>query len=57
MWCLYELGGEVKVFLEIEKQYLTTFNSEEVGFSLAYLADIFQALNVLNLKLQKEAQL
>ncbi|XP_068207585.1 protein FAM200B-like [Palaemon carinicauda] len=50
---LYELREEVVLFLEIEQnEYLTTFNSEEVGLSLAYLADIFEALNVLNRQLQ-----
>ncbi|XP_068247855.1 protein FAM200C-like [Palaemon carinicauda] len=50
---LYELREEVALFLEIEQnEYLATFNSEEVGLSLAYLVDIFEALNVLNRQLQ-----
>ncbi|XP_071527805.1 zinc finger BED domain-containing protein 5-like [Panulirus ornatus] len=52
LWCLYELREE-KTFLEAEeKQCLTTFNFDEVNFSLAYLADVYQVLNDLNLKLQ-----
>ncbi|XP_068204577.1 zinc finger BED domain-containing protein 5-like [Palaemon carinicauda] len=50
---LYELREEVALFLKIEQnEYLATFNSEEVGLSLAYPTDIFEALNVLNRQLQ-----
>lgn len=50
---LYELRDEVTMFLEIEKSdYLASFKSEEAILSLAYLADIFEALNALNRQLQ-----
>ena len=50
----YELKDEVKLFLEDQKKFdlLAILHSEEFELSLAYLVDIFQALNKLNRQLQ-----
>ncbi|CAG9837657.1 unnamed protein product [Diabrotica balteata] len=50
---LYELKEEVILFLEKEKHdFFTMFKDDTFQWRLAYLADIFDALNELNLKLQ-----
>lgn len=51
---LYELKSEVEVFLMAQNKnnLHEEFVKEEFVFSLAYLADFFEALNNLNLKLQ-----
>lgn len=51
---LYELKNEVEIFLlSQEKNNLCDqFTNEKIVFSLAYLADLFEMLNVLNMKLQ-----
>ena len=50
----YELKDEVKLFLEDQKKFdlLAILHPEEFELSLAYLVDIFEALNKLNRKLQ-----
>lgn len=51
---LYELKEEVTLFLEFKERndLLQMFNNEEFQCRLAYLTDMFEALNQLNLKLQ-----
>ncbi|KRZ65670.1 SCAN domain-containing protein 3 [Trichinella papuae] len=51
---IYELREAVAEFLEQRgrRTMCRAFKSEHFQFSLAYLADIFEALNSLNLKLQ-----
>ena len=50
---VYEMREEVKVFLEDQrKQDLLSFTSDSFQLALAYLVDIFEALNVLNRLLQ-----
>ncbi|CAG9790709.1 unnamed protein product [Diatraea saccharalis] len=51
---LYELREEVILFLEFKENnnFLQLFKDEQFQWKLAYLADIFGALNQLNLKLQ-----
>ena len=51
---LHELKEEVAVFLDLRKKrnLLEKFQSQDFQQSLAYLVDIFQALNALNLQLQ-----
>ena len=50
----FELRSEIKQFLEIEKKatFLKFFSDESWLRSLAYLADIFEQLNKINLRLQ-----
>ena len=52
---LHELK-EVAVFLDTRKKrnFLEKFQSQGFQQSLAYLVDIFQALNTLNLQLQEK---
>ena len=51
---VYELRDEVKLILATEdKENMSAFNKEVFEASLAYLADIFEALNILNKKLQR----
>ncbi|KRX11321.1 Uncharacterized protein T07_15217, partial [Trichinella nelsoni] len=51
---IYELREAVAEFLEQRgrRTMCRAFKSEHFQLSLAYLADIFEALNSLNLKLQ-----
>src|SRR5258705_4214249 len=51
---LYELKSEVEIFLLSQKinDLYDAFTNDYFIFSLAYLSDIFEALNNLNLKLQ-----
>ncbi|CAG9791495.1 unnamed protein product [Diatraea saccharalis] len=50
---LFELRDEVTLFLENQKSELCNeFKSPSVQVALAYLSDIFDSLNSLNLKLQ-----
>ncbi len=51
---VYNLREEIKVFLETKKsQYVCFFEDAKWCSCLAYLADIFEKLNLLNLKLQE----
>ena len=49
-----EMKDEIKLFLEFKnkEEFLSYFNDNNWITSLAYLADIFEKLNILNLKLQ-----
>ena len=50
---LFEMKDEIKLFLEFKnKEFLSYFNYSNWITSLAYLTDIFEKLNILNLKLQ-----
>ena len=50
---VYGLKDEVSIFLESQgKQDLLPFQSQEFQLAMAYLVDIFEALNCLNLLLQ-----
>ena len=51
---LYELREEVAIFLDSQQKadIHDKFQAESFQLSLAYLVDIFEALNALNLKLQ-----
>lgn len=51
---LYELKEEVSLFLDHQnkKELLEIFTDKKFQLSLAYLGDIFEFLNNLNLKLQ-----
>ena len=51
---VYDLKDEVSIFLESQGQQdlLLTFQSEEFQLAMAYLVDIFEVLNRLNLLLQ-----
>ena len=51
---IFELGGEVKLFLVAKQKHdlLLAFGGDGFSTYLAYLADIFEALNQLNKKLQ-----
>ena len=51
---VYEMKDELKLFLEAhgKQDLLRSFTSEGFQLQLAYLVDIFQALNNLNLLLQ-----
>ena len=51
---LYELRQEVATFLDSQQKadLHDKFQSEGFLLSLAYLVDIFEALNAINLKLQ-----
>ncbi len=49
---VFELRGELKLFLEMQgKDYLLSHFNMVLWEPLAYLADIFEQLNRLNLKL------
>ena len=52
--CVFELKDEIKLFLEVQgkQDLLVYFNDKEWLERLAYLADIFEQQNRLNLKLQ-----
>ncbi|XP_029650330.1 protein FAM200A-like [Octopus sinensis] len=52
---LYELQEEVVIFLDLQQKadLHDKFWSEGFQLSLAYLVDIFEALNALNLKLKR----
>lgn len=52
---VFELREEVKLFLSATNKVdmLSAFNKEGFEARLAYLADIFEALNDLNKKLQR----
>ena len=52
--CIFELREEVKLFLVAKQKHdlLLAFGGDEFSTYLAYLADIFEALNQLNKKLQ-----
>ena len=49
-----EMKDEIKLFLEFKnkEEFLSYFNDNNWITSLAYLADIFEKLNIINLKLQ-----
>ncbi|XP_064104359.1 zinc finger BED domain-containing protein 5-like [Macrobrachium nipponense] len=51
---LYELREEVAIFLDSQQKadFHDNFQSEGFQITLAYLVDIFEALNAVNLKLQ-----
>ena len=51
---VYDMREEVRLFLESHRKedLLMTFTSEGFQLTLAYLADIFESLNHLNLLLQ-----
>ena len=51
---VYEMKDEIQAFLEFKnkREFLSYFNDDKWMNSLAYLADIFEKLNCLNLKLQ-----
>ncbi|XP_076053707.1 zinc finger BED domain-containing protein 5-like [Oratosquilla oratoria] len=53
---LYELREEVEIFLDSQQKVdlYDKFQSEGFHATLAYLVDIFEALNAVNLKLQKK---
>ena len=51
---VFEMKGEIKLFLEIqERKYLVVyFEDEACNKRVAYLADIFDQLNKIHLKIQ-----
>ena len=51
---VFEMKDEIKLFLEFKNknEILSYFNDDNWITSLAYLADIFEKLNILNLKMQ-----
>ena len=51
---VFEMKDEIKLFLEFKnkEEFLSYFNDNNWITSLAYVADIFEKLNILNLKLQ-----
>ena len=50
---VFGMKDEIKLFLKFKnKEFLSYFNDNNWITSLAYLADIFEKLNILNLKLQ-----
>ncbi|XP_014776200.1 zinc finger MYM-type protein 6-like [Octopus bimaculoides] len=53
---LYELREEVAIFLDLQHKadLHDKFQSEGFQLSLAYLVDIFEALDALNFKLQRK---
>jgi hypothetical protein len=53
---VYALKQEIPIFLECGKkeQLHEAFRSARFQFSLAFIADLFEALNALNLKLKGE---
>ncbi|XP_029638825.1 protein FAM200B-like [Octopus sinensis] len=53
---LYELREEVAIFLDLQQKadLHDKFQSEGFQLSLAYLVDIFEALNAFDLKLQEK---
>ena len=53
---VYDLKDEASIFLESQRQQdiLLPFQSEEFQLAMAYLVDIFKALNRLNLLLQNK---
>ncbi|XP_042224418.1 protein ZBED8-like, partial [Homarus americanus] len=52
--CVFEMKDEIRFFLEVQEKrdLLTHFDDETWNKRVAYLADIFDQLNKLNLKLQ-----
>jgi hypothetical protein len=51
--CTFELLQEIQIFLkEDEHKYTEHYVNEEFLVKLAYLCDIFEKLNALNLSLQ-----
>ena len=52
----FEMKNEIKLFLEFKnkEEFLSYFNDNNWITSLAYLADIFEKLNMINLKLQEK---
>ena len=50
---VFEMTDEIKLFLEFKnkEKFLSYFNDNNWITSLAYLADIFEKLNIINLKL------
>ena len=56
---LHELKEEVSIFLDSRKKksLLEKFRSQGFQQSFAYLVDIFQALNTLNLQLQEKTSI
>ena len=50
------MKDEIKLFLEFKnkEEFLSYFNDNNWTTNLAYLADIFEKLNILNLKLQRK---
>ena len=52
--CIFELREEVKLFLvaKQKRDLLLAFGGDRFSTYLAYLADIFEAINQLNKKLQ-----
>nr|CAI5825184.1 unnamed protein product [Callosobruchus analis] len=49
---LYEFKEKVKLFHQIKKELLEMFEDEKFQLSLVHLADIFEFLNKVKLKLQ-----
>ena len=51
---IFAMKDEIKLFLEFKNkdEILSYFNDDNCITSLAYLADIFEKLNILNLKMQ-----
>ena len=49
---MYELKSEIIIFLKKEHSLVTAFENEVFHFKLAYLCDIFEKLNQLNISLQ-----
>ena len=51
---VFEMKDEIKLFLEFKNkdEILSYFNDDNWISSLAYLEDIFEKLNILNLKMQ-----
>ena len=54
-----EMKDEIKLFLEFKnkEEFLSYFNDNDWITSLAYLEDIFEKLNILNLKLKERIQI
>ena len=51
--CVYDLKDEVSILLEskVKQDLLLPFQLEQFQLSMAYLVDIYKALNCLNLLL------
>ena len=54
LYHVFEMNDEIKLFSEFKNKedFLSYFNDNNWITSLVYLADIFEKLNVLNLKLE-----
>ena len=52
---VFEMKDKIKLFLEFKnKEFLSFFNDNNWITSLAYLADIFEKLSIINLKVQRK---